>query len=282
MKLYLDRKFLELEEPVIMGILNLTPDSFSDGGRYNQFDSAIRQAEKMIREGAEIIDVGGESTRPGALKVEINNEIDRVLPVVEKIKREFDTIVSIDTYKDRVARLAVKEGGADMINDISALAFSNDMAETVSSLNVPVILMHIKGTPVNMQKDPRYLDVVGEIRDYFYERVDFAMSKGIKREKIILDPGVGFGKRVEDNIAIIQNIKKFRELSLPVLVGLSRKSFLGAISGIKEPEEREIETLTGNLIAALNGASILRVHHVGNCVRSIRVLKELVYSGADG
>jgi len=282
MKLYLDRKFLELEEPVIMGILNLTPDSFSDGGRYNQFDSAIRQAEKMIREGAEIIDVGGESTRPGALKVEINNEIDRVLPVVEKIKREFDTIVSIDTYKDRVARLAVKEGGADMINDISALAFSNDMAETVSSLNVPVILMHIKGTPVNMQKDPRYLDVVGEIRDYFYERVDFAMSKGIKREKIILDPGVGFGKRVEDNIAIIQNIKKFRELSLPVLVGLSRKSFLGAISGIKEAEEREIETLTGNLIAALNGASILRVHHVGNCVRSIRVLKELVYSGADG
>ncbi|MEN8221908.1 MAG: dihydropteroate synthase [Acidobacteriota bacterium] len=282
MKLYLDKEFRELKEPVIMGILNLTPDSFSDGGRFNRFDSAILHAERMIKSGAEIIDVGGESTRPGALKVEINSEIDRVLPVIEKIKREFDILISIDTYKDRVAELAVKEGGADIINDISALSFSNDMADIVANLNVPVILMHIKGTPSDMQKDPSYLDVVGEITEYFNDRIGFAISKGIKREKIILDPGIGFGKRVEDNITIIRNIKKFRDLNLPVMIGLSKKSFLGIIGGIVNPDEREVETISANLIAALNGASVLRVHNVENCVRSVRILKELVYSGSDG
>ncbi len=282
MKLYLDREFRELEEPVIMGILNLTPDSFSDGGRYNRFDSAILHAEKMIRSGAEIVDVGGESTRPGAMKVGINSEIDRVLPVIEKIKREFDILVSVDTYKDRVAELAVKEGGADIINDISALSFSNEMAEIVANLNVPVILMHIKGTPSNMQKDPFYHDVVSEITEYFYERIEFAISKGITRNKIILDPGIGFGKRVEDNIAIIRNIKKFRGLSLPVMIGLSKKSFLGEIGGIEDPDKREVETISANLISALNGASILRVHNVENCVRSVRILKELGYSGSGG
>jgi len=280
MKLYLKREFLELEEPVVMGILNLTSDSFSDGGRFDKFDSAISHAEKMIRAGAGIIDVGGESTRPGARKVEINVEIDRVIPVIEKIKREFDILISVDTYKDRVAELAVKEGGADIINDISALSFSNEMAETVSDLNVPVILMHIKGTPVDMQKDPSYHDVVKEITEYFYERIGFAISKGIKREKIILDPGIGFGKRVEDNITIIRNIKKFTDLNLPVMIGLSKKSFLGAIGGIKDPYEREVETISANLISALNGASILRVHNVENCVRSLRILKELIYSSS--
>ena len=280
MKLYLNREFRELEEPVVMGILNLTPDSFSDGGRFDKFDSAISHAEMMIRSGAGIIDVGGESTRPGAQKVEINDEIDRVIPVIEKIKREFDILISVDTYKSRVAELAVKEGGADIINDISALSFSNEMAETVSDLNVPVILMHIKGTPLNMQKDPSYHDVVGEITEYFYERIGFAISKGIKREKIILDPGIGFGKRVEDNTTIIRNIKKFRELNLPVMIGLSKKSFLGSIGGIKDPDDREVETISANLISALNGASILRVHNVENCVRSLRILKEFDYSGS--
>ena len=282
MKLYLRREFRDFEEPVVMGILNLTPDSFSDGGKFNQFDSAISHAEKMIRSGAGIIDIGGESTRPGALKVEINSEIDRVLPVIEKIKREFDILVSIDTYKKRVAEVAVKEGGADIINDISALSFSNEMADIVAKLDVPVILMHIKGTPSNMQNDPSYIDVVSEITEYFYERIDYAISKGIKREKIILDPGIGFGKRVEDNIAIIKNIKKFKVLNLPLLIGLSRKSFLGVIGGEKIPEEREVETISANLISVLNGASIIRVHNVENCVRSVRILRELVYSGSEG
>ncbi|MCK5004187.1 MAG: dihydropteroate synthase [Candidatus Aminicenantes bacterium] len=282
MKLYLDKNFLEVEEPAVMGILNLTPDSFSDGGRFTQFDSAISHAETMIRAGASIIDVGGESTRPGAVKISINEEIDRVLPVIERIKREFDTIVSIDTYKDHVAELAVKEGGADIVNDISALSYSIGMAEVVANLNVPVILMHIKGTPSDMQKDPFYLDVVGEIMEYFNERIGFAVSKGIKKEKMIIDPGIGFGKRFEDNIAIIKNLRKFKSLNLPVMVGLSKKTFLGVISGIEDPFEREVETITADLISAMNGASILRVHNVENCVRSLKVLKKLFYRGSGG
>ncbi len=282
MKLYLDKDFRELEDPVVMGILNLTPDSFSDGGRFTQFDSAVSHAEIMIKAGASIIDVGGESTRPGAVKINENEEIDRVLPVIEKIKREFDTIVSIDTYKDQVAEMAVKEGGADIINDISALSYSTGMAEVVASLNVPVILMHIKGTPSDMQKDPFYLDVVGEIIEYFNERIEFAISKGIKTEKMIIDPGIGFGKRFEDNIAIIKNLHEFTNLNLPVMVGLSKKTFLGTISGIKEPFEREVETITADLISVMNGASILRVHNVENCVRSLKVLKKLFYSGSGG
>ena len=277
MKLYLDKDFKELEEPVVMGILNLTPDSFSDGGRFTEFDSAISHAEKMIKSGASIIDVGGESTRPGAEKVDINAEIDRVLPVIEKIKREFDTMVSIDTYKSRVAELSVKEGGADIINDISALSFSVEMAEVVASLNVPVILMHIKGTPSDMQKDPFYLDVIDEISEYFSERIGFAVSKGIKREKIIIDPGIGFGKRFEDNISIIKNLEKFKSFNLPIMTGLSKKSFLGTLSGISDPYEREVETITANLISAMKGASILRVHNVENCVRSLKVMKGLLY-----
>jgi len=278
MKLYLDNDFKEFEEPVIMGILNLTPDSFSDGGMFTSFDSAISHAEVMIRSGASIIDVGGESTRPGASKVDINAEIDRVLPVIEKIKREFDVLISIDTYKDKVAELSVKEGGADIINDISALSFSKDMADVVARLNVPVVLMHIKGTPEDMQKDPFYHDVISELTDYFNERIRFAVSKGIKREKIIIDPGIGFGKRFKDNIEIIRNIDKLKSLNLPILIGLSKKSFLGTISGIQDPYEREIETVTANIISANNGASILRVHNVENCARSLKVLKELNYS----
>ena len=277
MKLYLNNNFLELEEPVVMGILNLTPDSFSDGGRFNRHDSAISHAEAMIKAGASIIDVGGESTRPGAMKISLSEEIDRVLPVIEKIKKEFDTVISIDTYKDHVAELAVKEGGADIINDISALSYSEGMADVVSNLNVPVILMHIKGTPSDMQSDPFYHDVVGEIIQYFNERIGFAISKGIKKEKMIIDPGIGFGKRFEDNITIIKNLKKFKSLGLPVMVGLSKKTFLGTISGIQYPFEREIETIAADLISAMNGASILRVHNVENCIRSLKVFRALYY-----
>ncbi len=276
MKLYLRKNTKEFEEPIVMGILNMTPDSFSDGGKFVKFDSAIFQAEKMINSGASIIDVGGESTRPGATKVDVNSEIDRVLPVIEKIKKEFNILVSIDTYKDRVAELAVNEAGADIINDISALSFSDNMAKIIAALNVPVILMHIKGSPSDMQKDPFYSDVVLEIKNYFTDRIAFAVSKGIDRKKIIIDPGIGFGKRLIDNINIIRDLKSFKNFNLPIMMGISRKSFLGEISGEKHPYKRESETITANLISVINGASILRVHNVENCVKSLKVLKNLL------
>ena len=276
MKLYLRKDFLEFAEPVVMGILNVTPDSFSDGGDFFRNGAALKQAEQMVKDGAVIIDVGGESTRPGARRVTADEEIDRVLPVVEKIKNEFEVLVSIDTYKTRVARAAVQEAGADIVNDISALTFCEDMAEAVAHMNVPVILMHIKGTPENMQKDPVYADVIRELKQYFHDRIDYAYSKGIKKEKIIIDPGIGFGKRVEDNIRIIKHLKEFREFELPLLMGVSRKSFLGKIAGEVDPKAREVETITADVISILNGADIIRVHDVKNAVKSIKILEKLV------
>ena len=276
MELHLRNKTVELAEPAIMGVLNITPDSFSDGGMFLETDEALKQAERMVEEGVDIIDVGGESTRPGADCVSFEQEVDRVIPVIEKIKGELDVLISIDTYKENIARIAVMEAGADVVNDISALKFSDGMAETVSDLDVPVILMHIKGSPKNMQKDPHYDDVVSEIKNYLNDRINYAVSKGVKREKIIIDPGIGFGKRFQDNIDILKNLKDFKELNTPLLIGLSRKSFLGVITDEKNPFERETETTCANIVAILNGASIIRVHNVKNAKRSIMVLRELV------
>jgi len=276
MRLYLRHDFLELEEPVVMGVLNVTPDSFSDGGRFLEYDSALKQAEQMIKDGADIIDIGGESSRPGAQQVSTEEEIDRIMPIIEKVKDEFAVIVSVDTYKEHVARTAVLEAGADMVNDISALGFSENMADTIAKLEVPVVLMHIKGTPENMQKNPSYQSLIPELKQYFHNRIDYALSKGIKKEKIIIDPGIGFGKRVEDNIKIIKRLEEFKEFELPILMGLSRKSFLGFISDEPIPVEREAETICANIVAILNGASIIRVHNVKNTVKSVKVLKKLV------
>jgi dihydropteroate synthase len=276
MNLYLRNEFLELEEPVVMGIINITPDSFSDGGDFLTNDAALRQAEQMVKDGAVIIDVGGESTRPGAKTVSTEQEIDRVLPVIEAIKNRFEILVSVDTYKAPVARAAVLDGGADIVNDISALDFCENMAETIAALDVPVVLMHIKGSPETMQKDPFYRNVIPELKQYFENRIDYAYSKGIKKEKLIIDPGIGFGKRVEDNLEIIKQLRQFKEFDLPILIGISRKSFLGKIAGEEDPKEREIETVTAGLIAILNGANIIRVHNVKNAVKSIKVLKKLV------
>jgi dihydropteroate synthase len=276
MRLSLKHDFLVLGEPVIMGVLNVTPDSFSDGGQFFEYDRALKQAEQMINDGAAIIDIGGESSRPGAQKVSTEEEIDRIMPIIEKVKDEYAVIVSVDTYKERVARTAVLEAGADMVNDISALRFSENMADTIAKLEVPVVLMHIKGTPENMQKSPSYQDLIPELKQYFHTRIDYALSKGIKKEKIIIDPGIGFGKRVEDNIEIIKRLEEFKEFELPILMGLSRKSFLGIISDEPISGEREAETICANIIAVLNGASIIRVHNVKNTVKSIKVLKKLV------
>ncbi|HLP60706.1 MAG TPA: dihydropteroate synthase [Candidatus Deferrimicrobium sp.] len=276
MKFYLRDEFLEFEGPVVMGIINITPDSFSDGGDFFKNGAALKQAEQMVKEGAVIIDVGGESTRPGAQTVGTEQEIDRILPVIETIKKEFEVLVSVDTYKARVARVAVLEGGADIVNDISALDFDENMAETIAALDVPVILMHIKGTPENMQKNPSYSDLIKELKQYFQSRIDYAFSKCVKKEKIIIDPGIGYGKRLEDNIEIIKRLKEFKEFDLPILIGISRKSFLGKIAGEENPKEREIETVTAGLISILNGADIIRVHNVKNTIKSIKILKRLV------
>jgi dihydropteroate synthase len=276
MRLYLRHDFLEMEEPVVMGVLNVTPDSFSDGGRFFEYDCALKQAEQLVKDGADIIDIGGESSRPGAQEVSTEEEIDRIMPIIEKVKDEFAVIVSVDTYKERVARTAVLEAGADMVNDISALNFSEKMADTIAKLEVPVVLMHIKGTPENMQKNPSYQSLILELKQYFHNRIDYALSKGIKKKKIIIDPGIGFGKRLEDNINIIKRLEEFKEFELPILMGLSRKSFLGLITDEPIPVEREAETICANIIAILNGASIIRVHNVKNTVKSVKVLKKLM------
>lgn len=275
MKLYLRNGFLEKADPLIMGILNITPDSFSDAGRFFEPAAALAHARAMVEAGADIIDVGGESTRPGAAPIGLDEETDRVLPLIARIREDTGALVSVDTNKEEVARLAVEEGGADIVNDISAFRFSERMATVVAELNVPVVLMHIQGTPETMQRAPSYADVVAEISDYFQERIDYALGRGVKKEKIILDPGIGFGKRLEDNIAIIRNLKRFAEFDLPLLVGLSRKTFLGLLGGEKVPEKREAETIAANLVAARNGASILRVHDVAATVKALKVWRSL-------
>lgn len=276
MKLYLRNRFIDIKEPVIMGVLNVTPDSFSDGGKYIRIDDALKRVESLVMEGADIVDIGGESTRPGAKKIGIDEEIERVIPIIERVKKEFEVLISIDTYKERLARLAVLEAGADIVNDVSALRFSENMASVIAGLNVPVVLMHMKGTPEHMQKNPFYENVIDDVKEFFYERIEWAISKGMKREKIIIDPGIGFGKRFEDNIQIIRRLREFKEFDIPILIGLSRKAFLGAISGEKIPENREAETITANLISIINGASIIRVHNVRSAVASKKILEKLV------
>ncbi|HNX96312.1 MAG TPA: dihydropteroate synthase [Candidatus Aminicenantes bacterium] len=273
MILRLRDRTVEREGPWIMGILNTTPDSFSDGGSYMQPEAALRQAEALVLAGADIVDVGGESTRPGSAGVSLEEEMDRVLPVVERIRENFDALISVDTTKASLARAAVEEGGANLVNDISALRFDERMGETVARLGVPVVLMHMKGTPGTMQQAPEYTDVIGEVKDFFAERIESALAAGISREKLILDPGFGFGKRQEDNLALLRRLAEFRVWEFPLLVGLSRKTFLGRITGEERPSGREIETVTAGVLAVLAGADLLRVHDVRATRKALAVLQ---------
>lgn len=253
--------------PIIMGILNITPDSFSDGGRFTKKKQAVEHAIKMVEEGARIIDVGGESTRPGAEPVSPDEELKRVVPVIEEIRRHSEVLISVDTYRSGTARAAL-EAGADMINDISGAQFDAEMAETARSFDCPMIVMHIKGTPKNMQKNPYYSDVTAEIYEYFEERLHYLKEQGLS--KIILDPGIGFGKRTEDNLHILRDLRDFTFLQYPVLIGLSRKSFIG--NTLDRPvEERSAGTLAAHVSAALNGASVLRVHDVKETADALRM-----------
>jgi dihydropteroate synthase len=261
MILQFGNKTLDLSlRPHIMGILNVTPDSFSDGGRFLKFEQAVDQGMRMTDEGADIIDVGGESTRPGSDPITLDEELSRVIPVIQSLTQKTNIPVSIDTYKAEVARRAL-DAGAQMINDISALRFDPSLKEVASESEVPLVLMHILGTPKEMQKDPSYRDVITEITDYLKESIKMAENAGIEKKKLIIDPGIGFGKRLEDNLNILKNLKRFSILGCPILVGCSRKSFIGNILNLTV-EERLEGSLAALALAVVNGANIVRVHDV--------------------
>jgi len=243
-----------------MGVLNVTPDSFSDGGQFLDAKSAVFHALRMAEQGADIIDIGGESTRPGSDPVSINDELARVIPVIESIRGESTIPISIDTYKSIIARAAIA-AGANIINDISGLNFDPEMVNIVRDHRVPIVIMHIKGTPKNMQIDPQYDDLIQEVIDYFQKQIDFCRNNGVPKSKIILDPGIGFGKRLNDNFILIRELKRFTELGYPVLIGPSRKSFIGLTLDL--PVEQRFEGTAAAITAGImNGARIIRVHDV--------------------
>ena len=265
-------RVLKFDRPLIMGILNVTPDSFSDGGRFFSRENALKQAEKMAGEGADIIDVGGESTRPYAEQVSAEEEIRRIIPVIGKIRKKLRTLVSIDTYKSEVACRALEEG-ADIINDISALRMDRNMGKAAARAGVPVILMHMQGRPRGMQANPRYSDVIRDIAGFLGERIKKAKELGIDVKKIIIDPGIGFGKTVEHNLLIIKNLEKFKKLGCPVLAGPSRKSFIGKVLDLKVNERFE-GTAAAVAICVWNGADIVRVHDV----KEMKRVADLAYA----
>ena len=254
-----------------MGIVNVTPDSFYDGGK--RFDTARAAADgfEMIKSGAEILDIGGESTRPGAQPVSVDEESRRVLPVIRELRKGSSVPVSVDTYKEAVARAAL-DAGADIVNDISALRFGSAMTALVAREGVPVILMHMQGVPRTMQREPHYQDVVREVRDFLAERVRAAKQAGIAQEQIIIDPGIGFGKTLAHNLALLKNLQLLNSLGQPLLVGVSRKAFIGNILNAAGPEERLEGSVAAAVSAALSGANILRVHDVSETVRAFRVI----------
>ena len=261
-----------------MGILNVTPDSFSDGGEFFSFDDAVAHGKKMAVNGADIIDVGGESTRPFSAPVTEKEEISRVIPVIENLSREISIPVSIDTTKAEVARQAIK-AGASIINDISSFRFNPEMADVAAEYEVPVILMHMKGTPETMQVSPVYGNIVKEIKTFFNDAVVNAERKGVSRSKIIIDPGIGFGKTVQHNLILIRHLHEFKSLDLPVLIGLSRKRFIRNILGKNNdkdinPTVSEIETGTQAAVASaiLSGAHIIRVHDVKNTAATVKII----------
>ena len=249
------------EKTYLMGILNVTPDSFSDGGEYDRVETALAKAREMINNGVDIIDIGGESTRPNAEVVAVEEELQRVIPVIQQLRQESSIPISIDTTKAIVAKEAIA-AGADIVNDISGATFDEEMLETVAELNVPIVLMHIRGNPKTMQSLTDYQDVVAEVKEFLTEQVDKAIACGINRDKIIIDPGIGFAKKAEQSLELLQRLAEFNELELPILVGVSRKSFMRPILQKDDPKERIWGTAAACYSAIARGADILRVHDV--------------------
>ena len=260
---------LTLNRPHVMGIVNVTPDSFSDGGKYSSTDLAVEQALKLIDEGADILDIGGESTRPGAAIVSLEEELKRVIPVIEALSKSCHVPISIDTYKPEVMRQAI-DAGADIVNDVRALQEPNAL-EIVAQSNVGICLMHMQGTPQTMQLEPYYADVVSEIKQCLIDRMNAALAHGIVKNRILLDPGFGFGKTRGHNIALIQHLDELNAIGQPLLVGLSRKSVLGSIAGGDEGQ-RLFASIAASVISAMKGAKILRVHDVKATVDALKVV----------
>jgi dihydropteroate synthase len=257
-----------------MGILNITPDSFSDGGKFFDLEKAVLRGKEMEKEGADIIDIGGESTRPGSDPISLEEELKRVIPVIESLSKEVSIPISIDTYKSEVAFEALR-AGAEMVNDISALRFDPKMKEVVAKFDVPIVLMHIKGTPKNMQQKPIYADLFGEIISYLDESIKMAVQSGVSEDKIIIDPGIGFGKKLEHNLKILKELDKFKVLEKPILVGVSRKSFIGQLTNA-EVNDRLEGSLSALTVAILEGANIVRVHDVIESVRAAKVVDAIL------
>ena len=245
----------------IMGIINVTPDSFSDGGDFNSLDSAVTQAKKLIEDGADILDIGGQSTRPGATQISATEELDRVIPVIAAVRSQLDIPISVDTTRASVA-LAAIEAGADIINDISAATFDEQMLPLVAKLEVPIILMHIRGTPQTMQQFTDYQDLLGEISDFLASRIKAAINTGVSPSKIIIDPGIGFAKNYQQNLKLLQKLAIFSQHNVPILVGPSRKSFIGQILHQKDPKQRVWGTAAACCAAIASNADILRIHDV--------------------
>lgn len=263
------------DKTYIMGVLNVTPDSFSDGGRFLDKKNAIQHVIGMARDGADIIDVGGESTRPGAKDISVEEELNRVIPVIEAISNKINIPISIDTRKSRVAEESLK-AGASIVNDVSGLKYDPDMAPIVAKYNAGLIVMHAKGTPQDMQINPVYKNLIKEIVESLKESLGMAKRAGVSKEKIVIDPGVGFGKTVEHNLEILSRLDEFKALSQPICVGTSRKSFIGKVLGLPNVENRLSGTIATCVIAIMKGANILRVHDVKEVVEAARITDSIL------
>ena len=256
--------------PKVMGVLNVTPDSFSDGGKFTNFDNALSQVEQMICHGAAIIDIGGESTRPGAAVVSVQDELNRVIPLLKEIKSRFDVMVSIDTSKHEVMSQAI-EFNADIINDVRALQ-NQGCLEVLAQTSIPICLMHMQGSPQTMQDNPEYDDLLVDIKDFFNQRIESCLAAGIARERLILDPGFGFGKTLAQNYYLLAHLSTFQSFELPVLAGLSRKSMIGNLLN-RDVDQRLAGSLSAAIIAAQQGAQIIRVHDVKETVDALKILQ---------
>ena len=258
----------------LMGIINVTPDSFSDGGLYFNKEKAVDRGLELAEEGADIIDIGGESTRPGSDFISTEEELMRTVPVISALRKKTDVLISVDTTKSEVAEAALDKG-ADIINDISSFRFDPKMLSLAAQKDIPVILMHMKGTPKNMQLNPFYEDLLAEIRGFLEERIATAQAYGIKKEKIIIDPGIGFGKSLKDNLTLIKSLKFLEPIDRPILIGISRKSFIGKILSLP-PQERTEGTIASAVLSIINGAHILRVHDVEAVKRAVLVTEAII------
>jgi dihydropteroate synthase len=270
-----DRTFTWKKRTYLMGVLNVTPDSFSDGGEFHNLDAALSQAKYLVESGADILDIGGESTRPNSEKVSLSEELNRVLPVIKAIRKELTIPISVDTTKAEVAKAAVL-AGADIVNDISGATFDPEMLSTVADLGVPIVLMHIRGTPQTMQKLTDYQDLIGEILQFLKQQINAAIAAGIDPSKIIIDPGIGFAKNYQQNLEILRRLSEFKSLNCPILVGVSRKSFIGHILNQPDAKQRVWGTGAACCAAIANSADILRVHDVKE-MRDISLVADAIW-----